>query len=43
MVSFWDFEEIVYDEATKNRWAEEEKKVREEQAIQKEEWAKGKK
>jgi hypothetical protein len=41
MVSFWDFEEIVYDEETKNRWAEEEKQVRLEQAKQKEEWSKG--
>jgi hypothetical protein len=41
MVSFWDFEEIIYDEETKNRWAEEEKQVRLEQAKQKEEWTKG--
>lgn len=41
MVSFWDYAEIEYDQETLDRWAEEEKKVREEQAIQKEEWKKG--
>lgn len=41
MVSFWDFEDIEYEESTKEKWAEEERQVRIEQAKQKEEWAKG--
>lgn len=41
MVSFWDFADLEYDQTTIDKWKEEEKKVREEQAIQKEEWAKG--
>jgi hypothetical protein len=43
MVSFWDYAEIEYDQATLDKWKEEEKQVRIEQAIQKEEWAKGNK
>jgi hypothetical protein len=43
MVSFWDFEEAEYDQATLDKWDEEEKQVRIQQAIQKEEWAKGNK
>jgi len=41
MVSFWDFADLEYDQETIDRWKEEEKKVRIEQAAQKEEWAKG--
>jgi hypothetical protein len=43
MVSFWDYEELVYDQETLDRWEEEEKQVRIEQAKQKEEWDKGNK
>ena len=43
MVSFWDYEEIEYDQETLDRWDEEEKQVRIAQAIQKEEWLKGNK
>lgn len=43
MVSFWDFADLVYDEETLERWKEEEKQVRIEQAKQKEEWDKGNK
>jgi hypothetical protein len=43
MVSFWDYAEIKYDQATLDRWEEEEKQVRIEQAKQKEEWSKGNK
>lgn len=43
MVSFWDYAEIEYDQATLDRWEEEEKEVRRQQAIQKEEWLKGNK
>lgn len=43
MVSFWDYADAVYSQETLDKWAEEEKKVREEQAIQKQEWAKGNK
>jgi hypothetical protein len=43
MVSFWDYEEIEYDQETLDRWEEEEKQVRIAQAIQKEEWLKGNK
>ena len=43
MVSFWDYEEAEYDQATLDRWDEEEKEVRRKQAIQKEEWQKGNK
>jgi len=41
MVSFWDYEEIEYDQATLDKWKEEEKEVRKQQAKQKEDWAKG--
>lgn len=41
MVSFWDYADIVYDQETLDRWEEEIKGVREAQAKQKEEWAKG--
>jgi hypothetical protein len=41
MVSFWDYAEIKYDQETLDRWEEEIEQVRKEQAIQKEEWAKG--
>ena len=43
MVSFWDFADLVYDDATLEKWKEEEKQVRIEQAAQKEEWLKGNK
>jgi hypothetical protein len=43
MVSFWDFADAEYSEEKKTWWEEETKKVREEQAKQKEEWAKGNK
>lgn len=43
MVSFWDYEEAEYDQETKDRWDEEEKEIRKQQALQKEEWAKGNK
>lgn len=43
MVSFWDFADAEYSEEKKNWWEEETRKVREEQARQKEEWAKGNK
>jgi hypothetical protein len=38
-VSFWDFAEAEYDEATRERWKNEIKHLREEQAIQQAEWA----
>ena len=41
MVSFWDFADLVYSEETLEKWKEEEKEVRKQQAIQKEEWARG--
>lgn len=40
MVSFWDYFEIEYSQETLDKWKEEEKQVRIEQAIQKEEWKK---
>ena len=43
MVSFWDYEEAEYDQETLDRWEKEEKEIRAQQAIQKEEWAKGNK
>jgi hypothetical protein len=43
MVSFWDYADSVYDQETLDRWEEEEKQVRIEQAKQKEEWNKGNK
>jgi hypothetical protein len=43
MVSFWDFADLEYDEATLEKWKEEERQVRIEQAAQKEEWQKGNK
>ena len=43
MVSFWDYADAVYTQETLDKWEKEEKKVREEQAVQKEEWAKGNK
>jgi len=43
MVSFWDFADLEYDEATIERWKEEERQVRIEQAKQKAEWEKGNK
>lgn len=39
-VSFWDFEEAEYDQATRDRWEAEIKTLREEQAKQQAEWAK---
>lgn len=39
-VSFWDFEEAEYDEATRQRWEDEINELRKEQAKQQEEWAK---
>jgi predicted 2-oxoglutarate/Fe(II)-dependent dioxygenase YbiX len=41
MVSFWDFADLEYNQDTLDRWDEEVKQVRIEQAKQKEEWAKG--
>lgn len=41
MVSFWDFADAKYSEEKKLWWEEETKKVREQQAKQKEEWSKG--
>jgi hypothetical protein len=41
MVSFWDYADAEYSEETLNAWDEEIKHIREEQALQKEEWAKG--
>jgi len=41
MVSFWDYAEIEYDQETLDKWKEEEKIVRQQQAKQKEEWKKG--
>jgi hypothetical protein len=43
MVSFWDYADAVYSQETLDKWAEEERLVREQQAKQKEEWAKGNK
>ncbi|NBP55384.1 2OG-Fe(II) oxygenase [bacterium] len=43
MVSFWDYEEAEYDQETLDRWDAEEKEIRKQQALQKEEWAKGNK
>jgi hypothetical protein len=43
MVSFWDFADLEYDDSTLEKWKEEEKQVRIEQAKQKEEWLKGNK
>jgi hypothetical protein len=43
MVSFWDFADAEYSDEKKTWWEEETRKVREEQARQKEEWAKGNK
>lgn len=40
MVSFWDYEDASYSQETLDRWDEEEKEVRRQQAIQKEEWQK---
>lgn len=41
MVSFWDYAEVEYDQETLDRWDEEEKEVRKQQAAQKEQWLKG--
>jgi hypothetical protein len=43
MVSFWDYADSVYNQETLDRWEEEERQVRIEQAKQKEEWNKGNK
>jgi hypothetical protein len=43
MVSFWDFADAEYSEEKKAWWEEETRKVREQQAKQKEEWSKGNK
>lgn len=43
MVSFWDFADADYSEEKKAWWEEETRKVRQEQAKQKEEWSKGNK
>lgn len=43
MVSFWDYADSVYDDKTLDKWKKEIEQIREEQAIQKEEWAKGNK
>ncbi|CAB5218127.1 Oxoglutarate/iron-dependent dioxygenase [uncultured Caudovirales phage] len=43
MVSFWDFADLVYSEETLEKWKEQERQVRIEQAAQKEEWLKGNK
>lgn len=41
MVAFWDYAEAEYSQETIDKWKEEEKIIREQQAKQKEEWAKG--
>lgn len=41
MVSFWDFAEAEYTEERRAQWQEEFARVRQEQAVQREEWAKG--
>jgi hypothetical protein len=41
MVSFWDFADLEYDKATLDKWEEMTRVVREEQAVQKEEWKAG--
>lgn len=41
MVSFWDFADAEYDEERQAWWEEQTNKIREEQAKQQEEWAKG--
>lgn len=41
MVSFWDYADVNYSEETLNKWKEEERLVREQQAQQKIQWAKG--
>jgi hypothetical protein len=43
MVSFWDFADAEYSEEKKTWWEEETKRVRDQQAKQKEEWSKGNK
>lgn len=43
MVSFWDFADAEYSEEKLSWWEEETRKVRQEQAKQKEEWSKGNK
>lgn len=43
MVSFWDYAEAEYSEERKAEWEAEFKRVREEQAKQKEQWASGNK
>jgi predicted 2-oxoglutarate/Fe(II)-dependent dioxygenase YbiX len=43
MVSFWDYAEAEYDKETLAKWEEEDRLVREQQRIQREEWAKGNK
>jgi hypothetical protein len=39
-VSFWDFEEAEYDQATRDRWESDIQQLRKEQAEQQAEWAK---
>lgn len=43
MVSFWDFADLEYDKETLDRWDEEVRQVRIEQAKQKESWKNGNK
>jgi hypothetical protein len=43
MVSFWDYEDAEYSEEIKTEWEEELKIVREQQRLQREEWARGNK
>jgi hypothetical protein len=43
MVSFWDFADAEYSDEKKEAWEEEIRKTREDQAKQKEEWARGNK
>lgn len=41
MVSFWDFADLEYDKETLEKWEEMTRVVRQEQAVQKEEWKAG--
>lgn len=43
MVAFWDYAEAEYSQETIDKWKEEEKAIREQQAKQQLEWAKGNK
>lgn len=43
MVSFWDFADAEYSDEKRDAWLEEVGEIRRDQAVQKEEWAKGNK